>query len=240
MEPDKKITIAIDGFSSCGKSTLAKALAENLGYIFIDSGAMYRAVTLFALRHNWISREHFDSGSLIENLHLIKLHFERNPGTGKPEMYLDDENVEHEIRSLGISNFVSQVATIREVRAKLVSEQRQMGRSGGVIMDGRDIGSVVFPDAELKLFITADPEVRAQRRFQELLQSNPEVNISDVRANLRERDFIDTTRAESPLVQSPDAVLIDNSDLTPKEQLEIALRLVRSTKKKMTQESDHF
>lgn len=240
MESGKKITIAIDGFSSCGKSTLAKAMAEKLGYIFIDSGAMYRAVTLFTLQHNWISENHFETAKLIDNLDSIKLHFERNPESGKPEIFLNDVNVEKEIRGMGISNFVSQVAAIREVRHKLVAEQRQMGKSGGVIMDGRDIGSVVFPDAELKLFITADPEVRVQRRYQELLAVNPSIEISEVRQNLKERDFIDSTRSESPLVQTPDAVLIDNSNLTPDAQLEMALGFAYDIKKKMIHENDHF
>lgn len=240
MESGKKITIAIDGFSSCGKSTLAKAMAEKLGYIFIDSGAMYRAVTLFTLQHNWISENHFETAKLIDNLDSIKLHFERNPESGKPEIFLNDVNVEKEIRGMGISNFVSQVAAIREVRHKLVAEQRQMGKSGCVIMDGRDIGSVVFPDAELKLFITADPEVRVQRRYQELLAVNPSIEISEVRQNLKERDFIDSTRSESPLVQTPDAVLIDNSNLTPDAQLEMALGFAYDIKKKMIHENDHF
>lgn len=226
MESGNKITIAIDGFSSCGKSTLAKALSEKLGYIFIDTGAMYRAVALFASQHNWISNDHFDTEKLVENLQNIKLHFERNNETGKPEIYLNNENVDQEIRGMGISNLVSQVATVKEVRTKLVAEQRQMGKLGGVVMDGRDIGSVVFPDAQLKLFITADPEIRAERRYKELLQTNPDVKIEDVRENLKERDFIDSTRPESPLIQTPDAILIDNSHLTPETQLEIVLELV--------------
>lgn len=229
MQSENKITIAIDGFSSCGKSTLAKALAEELGYIFIDSGAMYRAVTLFALQHNWISGSKFDSQSLVENLDKVRLHFERNSETGKPEIFLNNVNVESEIRGMGISNFVSRVAAIKEVRMKLVSEQRQMGIHGGVVMDGRDIGSVVFPNAELKLFITADPEVRAERRFKELRVSNPEITIEEIRENLRSRDLTDSTRAEGPLVQTPDAILIDNSGLTPTEQLELALKLVSDT-----------
>ncbi len=233
MESENKITIAIDGFSSCGKSTLAKSLSEKLGYIFIDTGAMYRAVTLFALQHNWISENHFDQNELIANLSEIKLHFERNPETGKPEIYLNDVNVESEIRSMGISNFVSQVATVKEVRTKLVAEQRQMGKRGGVVMDGRDIGSVVFPNAQLKLFITADPEVRAQRRYKELQQTNPEIQLSEIRENLKERDFIDSTRPESPLIQTPDAVLVDNSNLTPDSQLELVLGLVYKITEKM-------
>lgn len=221
----QKITIAIDGFSSCGKSTLAKSLAEKLNYIFIDTGAMYRAVTLFTLQHNWISENHFDAATLVENLDQIRLHFERNLQTGKPEIFLNDENVESEIRGMGISNFVSQVAAIREVRTKLVAEQREMGQKGGVVMDGRDIGSVVFPDAELKLFLKASPEIRAQRRYKELLATNPDIQLEEIQKNLQERDFIDSTRAESPLIQTADAVLIDNSDLTPADQLELAMSL---------------
>lgn len=226
MVSSNKITIAIDGYSSCGKSTLAKALSEKLGYIFIDTGAMYRAVTLFTVRQGWVSDTHFDKEKLITNLDDIQLHFEVNPATGKPEIFLNDENVESEIRSMAISSQVSKVASIREVRAKLVAEQQKMGAKGGVVMDGRDIGSIVFPNAELKLFITAKPEIRAERRFKELAAVNPEVNIEEIRKNLEERDFLDSTRLESPLVRTDDAVLIDNSDLTPQEQLDVVLDLV--------------
>jgi len=226
MVSSNKITIAIDGYSSCGKSTLAKALSEKLGYIFIDTGAMYRAVTLFTVRQGWVSDTHFDQENLIANLDDIQLHFEVSPATGKPEIFLNDENVESEIRSMAISSQVSKVASIREVRVKLVAEQQKMGAKGGVVMDGRDIGSVVFPNAELKLFITAKPEIRAERRFKELAAVNPEVNIEEIRKNLEERDFLDSTRLESPLVRTDDAVLIDNSDLTPQEQLDVVLDLV--------------
>ena len=161
MQKSKKITIAIDGFSSCGKSTLAKAFAEKIGYIFIDSGAMYRAVTLYAFQNKWISDSHFDKEMLIENLSKIQLHFELNEDTQKPEIYLNQKNVAGDIRDITVSSLVSKVASIKEVRQKLVAEQREMGKKGGVVMDGRDIGSVVFQQAELKLFVTEEPAVRA-------------------------------------------------------------------------------
>lgn len=222
----KKITIAIDGFSSCGKSTLAKAMAKELGYVFIDTGAMYRAVSLFALRNNFIVNKEIDVDSLVKNLSQIALYFELNPNTNLPEIVLNGENVEQEIRSIEVSSFVSRIAEIREVRSKLILEQQKMGASGGVVMDGRDVGSVVLPNAELKLFITCDPLVRAQRRFQEMKQSNPSITLKEIQQNLEERDYIDTHRALDPLIQVEDAVLIDNTHLTPSEQLKIALELV--------------
>lgn len=223
----KKITIAIDGFSSCGKSTLAKAMAKELGYVFIDTGAMYRAVSLFALRNNFIVNKEIDVDSLVKNLSQIALHFELNPNTNLPEIVLNGENVEKEIRSIEVSSFVSRIAEIREVRSKLIQEQQKMGASGGVVMDGRDVGSVVLPNAELKLFITCDPLVRAQRRFQEMKQSNSSITLKEIQQNLEERDYIDTHRALDPLIQVEDAVLIDNTHLTPAEQLKIALELVQ-------------
>jgi cytidylate kinase len=226
MQTSKKITIAIDGFSSCGKSTLAKALAEKLGYIFIDSGAMYRAVAFFAFQNKWISDSHFEKELLIENLSTIQLHFELNSDTQKPEIYLNNQNVAGEIREITVSSLVSKVASIKEVREKLVAEQREMGKKGGVVMDGRDIGSVVFPQAELKLFVTAKPAIRAQRRFLELSVTDPKITLAEVEKNLTERDEMDTSRAESPLIQTDDAILLDNSDMTPDEQLQIALELV--------------
>ncbi|MGV3630394.1 MAG: (d)CMP kinase [Bacteroidota bacterium] len=227
MSPEtKKITIAIDGFSSCGKSTLAKALARELGYIFIDSGAMYRAITLFCYRNKLVGPDFMEAGKISASLDEIELHFEFNPVSSKLEIILNGENVEKEIRTLQISQLVSQVSSIREVRKKLVSEQRKIGRKGGVVMDGRDIGSVVFPHAELKLFITADPRVRAERRFQEL--NDPSLTIEDVLENLQQRDHLDSTRKESPLVQTDDAIVIDNSFLTPDEQLRKALELVNN------------
>jgi cytidylate kinase len=222
-----RVTIAIDGFSSCGKSTLAKAMAKELHYIFIDSGAMYRAVTLFCFRRGWVSRNNIDTESIIGGLEQVELHFERN-AERKLEIFLNGENVEKDIRTLEISSLVSQVSAIREVRVKLVTEQRRMGQKGGVVMDGRDIGSVVFPQADLKLFVTARPEVRAERRFLELRATDPEVTMDEVRKNLSERDHLDSTRQESPLIQTPDAIVLDNSDMTPEEQLEFALNQVNS------------
>ena len=226
MHSSKKITIAIDGYSSCGKSTLAKALAEKLGYIFIDSGAMYRAVALYAYQNNWISTSHFNSDLLIENLKNIQLHFELNPSTQKPEIYLNNQNVAAEIREITVSSLVSTVASIKQVREKLVAEQREMGKKGGVVMDGRDIGSVVFPQAELKLFVTAQPAIRAQRRFLELQATDPNITLEEIEKNLTERDEMDSSRTESPLIQTDDAVLLDNSNMTPAEQLEFAYDLV--------------
>lgn len=222
----KKITIAIDGFSSCGKSTLAKAMAKELGYVFIDTGAMYRAVSLFALRNKFIVDKEIDVNSLVKSLPDITLHFELNPKTNLPEIVLNGENVESVIRSIEVSSFVSRIAEIREVRTKLIQEQQKMGASGGVVMDGRDVGSVVLPNAELKLFITCDPLVRAQRRFNEMKQTNPFITLEEIQQNLEERDYIDTHRALDPLIQVEDAVLIDNTHLNPNEQLKIALELV--------------
>ncbi len=226
MHTSKKITIAIDGYSSCGKSTLAKALAEKLGYIFIDSGAMYRAVALYAHQNKWISATHFDQDALIENLKNIQLHFELNPINQKPEIYLNNQNVAAEIREITVSSLVSTVASIKQVREKLVAEQREMGKKGGVVMDGRDIGSVVFPQAELKLFVTAKPAIRAQRRFLELKATDPNITLEEIEKNLTERDEMDSSRTESPLIQTDDAVLLDNSDMSPEEQLDVAYELV--------------
>ena len=228
MQKHKKITIAIDGFSSCGKSTLAKALAFELGYVFVDTGAMYRAVTLFCFRNNLINKDFINQQSIIDHLNQIEIHFERNKETSKLEIYLNNEVVEHEIRSLEISSLVSKVASIKEVRQKLVVEQKKMGEKGGVVMDGRDIGSVVFPNAELKLFVTASPEIRTERRFKELLSTEPNVTREEIRQNLEERDYLDSTRKESPLIQTEDAIVIDNSDINQQEQLELALELVRT------------
>jgi cytidylate kinase len=228
MQKHKKITIAIDGFSSCGKSTLAKALAFELGYVFVDTGAMYRAVTLFCFRNNLINKDFVNQQSIIDHLNQIEIHFERNKETSKLEIYLNNEVVEREIRSLEISSLVSKVASIKEVRQKLVIEQKKMGEKGGVVMDGRDIGSVVFPYAELKLFVTASPEIRTERRFKELLSTEPNVTREEIRQNLEERDYLDSTRKESPLIQTEDAIVIDNSDINQQEQLELALELVRT------------
>ena len=228
MQTHKKITIAIDGFSSCGKSTLAKALAFELGYVFVDTGAMYRAVTLFCFRKGFVSKESVNQNAIIDHLNQIEIHFERNKESLKLEIFLNKEVVEREIRSLEISSLVSKVASIKEVRQKLVVEQKKMGEKGGVVMDGRDIGSVVFPHAELKLFVTASPEIRTERRFKELLSTEPNITREEIRQNLEERDYLDSTRKESPLIQTEDAVVIDNSDINQQEQLELALELVRT------------
>jgi CMP/dCMP kinase len=222
-----KITIAIDGFSSCGKSTLAKALASELGYIFIDTGAMYRAVALYCFNQGWITTDGIDESSVVNNLDKISLHFERNLENSKLEIFLNNCNVEKEIRTLEISQLVSKIASIKQVRSKLVFEQQKMGENGGVVMDGRDIGSVVFPNAELKLFITASPEIRVERRYKELLLTEPTISKDAIKANLEERDYLDTTRTESPLIQTDDAILLDNSNLNQDQQLSVALNLVK-------------
>ncbi|MDR2221271.1 MAG: (d)CMP kinase [Flavobacteriaceae bacterium] len=221
----KKITIAIDGFSSTGKSTLAKALAKQLGYVYVDSGAMYRAVTLYAMRNNWIDATQFNRSELIAHLNQIELLFKFNESKGIADIYLNGEYVEDEIRTLGVSQFVSQVAEVPEVRKKLVEQQQAFGKDKGVIMDGRDIGTVVFPDAELKVFMTASPEIRAQRRFDEMIQKDSSVTMAEVYENVVERDRIDTTREDSPLVMATDAIEVDNSTLSREEQLKLILGL---------------
>lgn len=222
----KKITIAIDGFSSTGKSTLAKQLAKHLGYIYVDTGAMYRAVTLFAMQNGYISNEFFDKDTLINSLPFIKLHFQFNADLGFAEMYLNDVNVEKEIRTIEVSNFVSKVAEISEVRSKLVEQQQEMGKDKAIVMDGRDIGTVVFPDAELKIFMTASAETRAQRRFDELQAKGDSVTYEEVLKNVQDRDYIDTHRDDSPLVIAEDAIEIDNSYLSKEEQFQAVLELV--------------
>jgi CMP/dCMP kinase len=222
----EKITIAIDGFSSTGKSTLAKQLANKLGYIYVDTGAMYRAVTYFAMQNGYISDDFFDKEALISRLSLIKLHFEFNPKLGFAEMHLNGENVETQIRSMEVSGNVSHVAEVSEVRSKLVEQQQEMGKGKGIVMDGRDIGTVVFPDAELKIFMNASPETRAQRRYDELQDRGVEVTYEDVLKNVQERDYIDTHRDDSPLVKAEDAIEIDNSYLTRDEQFQKVLELV--------------
>ena len=225
----KKITIAIDGFSSTGKSTLAKQLAKHLGYIYVDSGAMYRAVALFAMQNGYISKDYFDFETLVQSLDSVKLHFEFNAELGFAEMFLNNHNVEKEIRTIEVSNFVSKVAEVSEVRAKLVEQQQAMGKDKGVVMDGRDIGTVVFPNAELKIFMTASSETRAQRRFDELKAKGDAVSYEEVLKNVQERDYIDTHREDSPLVKSEDAVEIDNSYLNKQEQFDAVLELVKET-----------
>lgn len=218
----KKIIIAIDGYSSCGKSTFAKAVAAKLGYIFIDTGAMYRAVTLFAMRNGLTD----DPEALAERLPEVRIDFRFDLKTGRSDVYLNDENVETEIRRIDVSNRVSGVSSIPAVRAKLVAMQQEMGRRKGVVMDGQDIGTMVFPEAELKIFMTADPRVRAERRYKELIAKGEEVSLAEIERNIRERDHQDETRAVSPLRRAADAVVLDNSGMTVEEQMRwIDLRL---------------
>ncbi|WP_293871325.1 (d)CMP kinase [Flavobacterium sp.] len=223
----KKITIAIDGFSSTGKSTLAKQLAKHLGYVYVDTGAMYRAVTLFAMQNGYINKDFFDKETLINSINFVKLHFEFNAVVGFAEMFLNDVNVESEIRTLEVSNFVSLIAEVPQVRAKLVEQQQQMGFGQGIVMDGRDIGTVVFPTAELKIFMTASAATRAQRRYDELQNKGQDVSYEEVLKNVEKRDYIDTHRDDSPLKQADDAIEIDNSYLTKEEQFNTVLELVQ-------------
>ena len=221
----KNITIAIDGFSSTGKSTIAKELATKLKYVYVDSGAMYRAVTLYAMKHNLISEESFLKEGLIDALDNINLAFKFNADLGFGEIYLNEVNVETEIRNMKVSRLVSKVAEVPEVRKKLVEQQQQMGKNKGVVMDGRDIGTVVFPDAELKIFMTASAEKRAKRRFDEFLDRGEQVTFDETLKNVEYRDHIDTSRKDSPLVKAKDAIEIDNSSLTRKEQFEKVYKL---------------
>jgi cytidylate kinase len=222
-----KITIAIDGFSSTGKSTLAKELATYLGYVYVDTGAMYRAVAFFAMQEELIKKDYFDKVSLIQRLPEIKLVFKFNPDLGFAEMYLNGVNVEREIRTIEVSNYVSLVAEISEVRSKLVEQQQEMGKNKGIVMDGRDIGTVVFPDADLKIFMTASPLTRAERRFEELQKKGDIVTFDEVLKNVQERDYIDTHREDSPLIKAVDAIEFDNSNISKEEQFEKALKLVK-------------
>nr|WP_298793617.1 (d)CMP kinase [uncultured Allomuricauda sp.] len=214
-----KITIAIDGYSSTGKSTIAKQLAKALNYIYVDTGAMYRAVTLYAIQNNYVGSED-NIEALVNDLPKINLKFVPNEDLGISEMHLNGTNVEHEIRTMLVSGQVSKVATIPEVRHKLVEMQQQMGTEKGIVMDGRDIGTVVFPDAELKIFMTASPEARATRRYKELLDREEEVSYEEVLENVQKRDFIDSTRETSPLRKADDAIAFDNSDMGLAEQFE--------------------
>jgi cytidylate kinase len=222
----QQLTIAIDGFSSTGKSTLAKQLAKEYGYVYVDTGAMYRAVTLFAMQKGYVSPAHVDADSLVNALDQIELHFEFNPNLGFAEMYLNGVCVEQEIRSMAVSNLVSKIAEISAVRSLLVKQQQAMGRNKGIVMDGRDIGTVVFPDADLKLFMTASAETRAQRRYDELLAKGDSVSYDEILQNVQERDYIDTHREDSPLVIAEDAIEIDNSYLTREEQLAVVIELI--------------
>lgn len=229
----KKITIAIDGFSSTGKSTLAKQLAQQLGYIYVDTGAMYRAVTLYAMQHGFVSPNHLDAEGLMADLNKITLHFVFNSELGYGEMYLNGVNVEREIRTLEVSSLVSKVAEISAVRTRLVEEQQAMGKEKGVVMDGRDIGTVVFPDAALKIYMTASPATRAQRRFSELQAKGDSVTYEEVLQNVNQRDYIDTHRADSPLLKAEDAIELDNSNLGREDQLQLVMEWVAAKTKSM-------
>ncbi|MAY22211.1 MAG: cytidylate kinase [Flavobacteriaceae bacterium] len=221
-----QITIAIDGHSSTGKSTVAKQLADYLGYVYVDTGAMYRAVTLYALQKGFVSENHLDKETLIAALPDIELHFEKNTD-GKAEIFLNGTNVEKDIRTLEVSEYVSPIATVSEVRKKLVEQQQKMGDAGGVVMDGRDIGTVVFPEAELKIFMTASAEVRAQRRYEELLGRGEAVTYEEVLENVTERDEIDSNRKDSPLKIAKGAIVMDNSEMNLEDQFHTILQLAK-------------
>lgn len=222
MKP--KINIAIDGYSSCGKSTLARSVARELNYIYIDSGAMYRATTLFALHHSYIKPDgKIDEDGLVKALDLVLINFKYNTDIGQNETYLNGINVEKEIRSIQVSNYVSPISNIKAVRSKLVKLQRRIAESRGVVMDGRDIGTIVIPDAELKFFMTAESRIRAQRRFQELKSMGVETTLDDVHANINARDEYDSNRSNDPLRKADDAIVIDNSNLTIEEQFQFVM-----------------
>jgi cytidylate kinase len=225
---NKRITIAIDGHSSCGKSTMAKALSKALGYVFVDSGAMYRGVTLYCKQNGFIVDGEPNELAILAHLDKISLSFEFNPERGASDLLLNGVNVEALIRTPEVAGDVSKIAALSFVRKKLVDEQRKMGENGGIVMDGRDIGSVVFPQAELKLFVTAAPEIRAQRRLLELQQNGIDTTFDEVLQNLNERDYLDSNRDDSPLIQTPDALVIDTSHLSREEQMQMALNLVQS------------
>lgn len=216
----KKITIAIDGFSSCGKSTMAKDLAKRIGYVYVDSGAMYRAVTLYAMEHGCFNGEQLDEEKLRSMMKDIHISFQFNPETGKPDTYLNNIKVEKLIRSMKVSERVSYVAALDFVRSEMVAQQQDFGKEKGVVMDGRDIGTTVFPDAELKIFLTASPEIRAQRRYDELKAKGQDASLEEILENVKERDYIDQHREVSPLVQAEDAILLDNSFMTIDQQNE--------------------
>jgi cytidylate kinase len=218
----KNIVVAIDGYSSCGKSTLAKALAKKLNFIYIDSGAMYRAVTLFFLRQNIDLK---DQESVINVLSKIQIDFQTSDN--QTLITLNNEDVSKEIRQMPVADKVSTVSAIKDVRIEMVKQQQRMGRSGNIVMDGRDIGTVVFPNADLKLFMTADPQIRAERRYNELISKGEKVNMEDIFENLAKRDYQDTTREESPLIQAEDAVVLDNSHIDETQQLEFAMGYIK-------------
>ena len=223
----KKIVIAIDGYSSTGKSTLAKKLAKQLGYIYVDTGAMYRAVSFYAHEKEYIDKESFKVEKLISDLDQINLEFKYNDALGYSEIYLNKRNIEKEIRSLEISNYVSKVASVPEIRRKLVEQQQEMGLKKGIVMDGRDIGTVVFPEAELKIFMTASSEKRAHRRYKEMIDNGNDVTYVSVLENVNSRDFLDTTRKDSPLIKAQDAIEVDNSDLSVDDTFDVVYQYVQ-------------
>ncbi|MCK4561292.1 MAG: (d)CMP kinase [Flavobacteriaceae bacterium] len=227
MANQKKIIIAIDGFSSTGKSTLAKKIAQKLGYIYVDTGAMYRAVSLYAMQNKLISNEIFLKENLISKLIDIDLQFKYNSSLGYSEMYLNGINVESKIRGIEVSNMVSKVATVKEIREKLVEQQQKMGLNKGIVMDGRDIGTVVFPEAELKIFMTASADKRARRRYKEMIDKGESISYELVLKNVTERDLVDTTRKDSPLVKADDAIAIDNSNLNVDETFKKVYQYVK-------------
>ncbi|MGN0234103.1 MAG: (d)CMP kinase [Bacteroidaceae bacterium] len=223
----KRITIAIDGHSSCGKSTMAKDLAHKIGYVYIDTGAMYRAVTLYAIRHGLISDGEVKAEALHDEMKNIHISFLLNAETQRPDTYLNGEYVEREIRTMEVSHHVSQIAALPFVRTAMVDMQREMGKEKGVVMDGRDIGTVVFPDAELKIFVTASTEIRAQRRYDELRAKGEDCQLEDIMENVSQRDYLDSTRETSPLRKADDAIVLDNTNMTIKEQSDWLLEKFR-------------
>ncbi len=226
----KLFKIAIDGHSSTGKSTLAKQLAKAIDFLYIDTGAMYRAVTYYAIKNKLISKNHFDKQKLIDNLDKIRINFKTIKNKQTADVYLNEENIEKQIRGMEVSGFVSQIATVPEIRKKLVDEQRKIAENKNVVMDGRDIGSVVFPNADLKIFMTASPEIRAKRRYEEMLEKGEKTSINKVLENVINRDKIDSEREASPLIKTDDAIVIDNSNLSKKEQFELLLNYVKNKK----------
>lgn len=236
MKHQKDITIAIDGFSATGKSTVAKELAKVLKYVYVDTGAMYRAVTYFALQNGYIDKNSFKKKALIKELETIDLAFKFNENLALSEIYLNGKNIEKDIRGIRVSSFVSEVATVPEVRKHLVAKQREMGKNKAIVMDGRDIGSVVFPDAELKIFLTADPKIRAERRLLEMKEKAIETSFEEVLHNVNERDRIDSTREDSPLIKVDDAILIDASYINKEEQFELVYKYAKKaiTKKNLS------
>lgn len=230
----EKIIIAIDGYSSTGKSTVAKQLAQALNYTYVDTGAMYRAVAYFAMQNNLISKTHFDKEKLIQSLEDVVLEFQTLSDKNDAHIFLNERDVEDSIRSLTVSDFVSAVAAIPEVRKKMVLQQQKMGEKGGIVMDGRDIGTIVFPEADLKIFMTAPAEIRAERRYKELIEKGEKVHFKDVLKNIQTRDLIDTTRADSPLQKAKDAIEFDNSNLTPDEQFQYLLKIAQKVIRQKT------